>query len=56
MVKDALNSLNSINVRVDELIRMQSPYGEADYKYEKLTAFINQANYLHSQILLNKKR
>ncbi|MBR1754556.1 hypothetical protein IJ732_06945 [bacterium] len=56
MVKDALNSLYSINSHVDELIKMQSPYGEAETKYEQLTAFINRANYLHSQIIANKKR
>lgn len=56
MVKDALTSLNNINSRVDELIKMESPYGEIDEKYEKLTAFLNKANYLHAKIISVKKK
>lgn len=51
LIKDALNSLNTINSSVDELIKMQTPYGEENYRYEQLTAFLNKANYLHSQII-----
>lgn len=56
MVKDALTSLDNINSRVDELIKMKSPYGEIDDKYEKLTAFLNQANYLQAKIISAKKK
>lgn len=56
MVKDALMSLNNINSRVDELIKMETPYGEIDDKYEKLTAFLNRANYLHAKIISVKKK
>ena len=56
MVQDALSSLDNINSRVDELIKMQAPYGEIDEKYEKLTAFLNKANYLHAKIISAKKK
>jgi hypothetical protein len=55
MVKDAIGSLNNINEHVDELIKMQSPYGETEEKYKKITAFLNKANYLHAKIIAGKK-
>jgi hypothetical protein len=52
-MKEALNSLTNINLSVDELMQMQSPYGETLNRYEKLTAYLNKANLIHSQINLN---
>lgn len=54
-MRDALNHLNAINSSVDELIKMQTPYGEAIDRYEKLTAFLNKANHIHSQINVSNK-
>lgn len=55
MMKDALQNLSSINSSVDELIQMQAPYGETLKRYEKLTACLNKANMIHSQIIKNTK-
>lgn len=52
-MKEALSSLGSINSSVDELIRMQVPYGENISRYEKLTAYLNKANSIHSKISSN---
>ena len=52
-MKEALENLSSINMSVDELINLQAPYGEAINRYEKLTAYINKANIIHSQISKN---
>ena len=52
-LKEALESLGNINLNVDELIKMQAPYGETINRYEKLTAYLNKANVIHSQILRN---
>ena len=52
-MKEALNNLQSINCSVDELINLQVPYGETDTRYEKLTAYLNKANTIHSQIAKN---
>lgn len=52
-IKEALESLCNINSGVDELIKMQIPYGETDKRYEKLTAYLNKANTIHSQICKN---
>lgn len=49
-MKSALEKLSSINSNVDELITMQAPYGETVNRYEKLTAYLNKANVIHSQI------
>lgn len=49
-MKEALDSLSNINLSVDELIKMQTPYGENIGRYEKLTAYLNKANIIHSQI------
>lgn len=53
LMSDALNNLSGINSSVDELINMQVPYGESISRYEKLTAYLNKANVLHSQINKN---
>lgn len=52
-MKDALDKLSNINLSVDELINMQVPYGETSKRYEKLTAYLNKANVIHSQISRN---
>lgn len=53
VMKEALESLGNINSSVDELIQMQTPYGENSKRYEKLTACLNKANMIHSQIIKN---
>lgn len=60
-MKEALGNLSNINTSVDELINLQVPYGETITRYEKLTAYLNKANVIHSQITrnvnsLNKKK
>lgn len=52
-MKEALENLNCINSNVDELIKMQVPYGETVERYERLTAYLNRANSIHSQITRN---
>lgn len=52
-MKDALENLCNINLGVDELIKMQIPYGETNKRYEKLTAYLNKANTIHSKIARN---
>lgn len=53
VMKDALENLSNINSSVDELVQMQAPYGETVKRYEKLTACLNKANIIHSQIIKN---
>lgn len=55
VMKDALENLSNINSSVDELVQMQAPYGETVKRYEKLTACLNKANLIHSQIIKNTK-
>lgn len=55
-ISDALENLSSINENIDELINIQAPYGENINRYEKLTAYFNKANILHSQINKNINR
>lgn len=52
-MKEALESLFNINSSVDELIKIQVPYGETITRYEKLTAYLNKANTIHAQISRN---
>lgn len=52
-MKEAIENLCNINLGVDELIKMQIPYGETAKRYEKLTAYLNKANAIHSQISRN---
>lgn len=52
-MKEALDNLCNINSGVDELIKMQIPYGETAKRYEKLTAYLNKANSIHAQISRN---
>ena len=49
-LKKSLAKLENINKSVDELMRMQTPYGEAIDKYEKLTKYITRANTIQAQI------
>lgn len=49
-VKKALIKLKTLNKNVDELITMQTPYGEADVWYDKLSDYLNTANVIHFQI------
>lgn len=52
-IKESLSKLSDINSGVDELINLQTPYGENISRYEKLTAYLNKANVLQSQISKN---
>lgn len=52
-MKEALGKLSSINSSVNELITLQTPYGETVNRYEKLTAYLNKANVIHSEISKN---
>ena len=49
-LKKSLAKLENINKSVDELMTMQTPYGEAIDKYEKLTKYITRANTIQAQI------
>lgn len=55
VMKESLDKLSCINSNVDELINMQVPYGETITRYEKLTAYLNRANVIHSQISRSMK-
>ena len=50
VLSDSLDSLNSINRNVDELLKMKTPYGETAANYEKLTEYLSKANKIRSQI------
>lgn len=50
LMKESLTKLANINSNVDELINLQVPYGETLSRYEKLTAYLNKANAIHSKI------
>jgi len=52
-MKEALGNLSNINTSVDELIKLRVPHGETVSRYEKLTAYLNKANVIHSQISRN---
>ena len=49
-VKNSLNKLENISKSVDELMSMQTPYGEALDRYEQLSKYITKANAIQSQI------
>ena len=49
-IGESLDTLESINENVDELIAMKVPYGETKANYEKLTAYLFRANRIHSEI------
>ena len=57
-IKEALINLENINKNVDDLVSMQTPYGEASEKYNQLLQYLNKANtiqYQISQMVNNKK-
>ena len=56
VLSDSLDSLNSINRNVDELLKMKTPYGETAANYEKLTEYLSRANKIRSQINKSIKR
>ena len=49
-IKNALSKLETLNKNVDELVTMQTPYGEADERYDMLTNYLNRANVIHYNI------
>lgn len=49
-LKQSLSKLESINKSVDELMTMQTPYGEAGDKYEQLSKYITRANAIQAKI------
>ncbi len=49
-VKDALTKLNKINKSVDDLVKMKTPYGENEKRYEMLTRRLLKANNLRTQL------
>ena len=51
MVRDTLGKLDKINKSVDELVKMQVPFGEQEVRYEKLVSHLSRAGALHSQIM-----
>lgn len=55
MVRDTLGKLDKINKSVDELVKMQVPFGEQEARYETLVNHLSRAGALHSQILRELK-
>lgn len=51
MVRDTIYKLNKINKSVDELVKMQVPFGEQEARYATLVNHLSRAGALHSQIL-----
>ena len=49
-LKQSLNKLESINKSVDELMTLQTPYGEAGEKYDQLSKYITRANTIQAKI------
>ncbi len=49
-IKKSLNKLENINKSVDELMTLQTPYGEAWDKYEQLSKYITRANAIQAKI------
>lgn len=49
-IKQSLSRLENINKSVDELMTMQTPYGEGVDKYEQLSRYITRANAIQSKI------
>lgn len=49
-LRDTIKKLNKINNSIDELVKMQSSYGEQDDRYKKLVNHLSKASSLHSQI------
>lgn len=53
-IKEALDKLSEISLSVDELVKLQAPYGETINRYEKLTAYLNKINTIQVQIATKK--
>ena len=49
-LKKSLTKLENINKSVDELMRLNIPYGENINKYEQLSRYIIKANSIQSEI------
>ncbi len=49
-IRKSLAKLENISKNVDELMTLQTPYGEAQDKYEQLSKYIVKANNIQSQI------
>ena len=49
-LKKSLEKLENINKSVDELMTLQTPYGEAGDKYVQLSKYITKANSIHAEI------
>lgn len=49
-LKKSLLKLENINKSVDELMTLQTPYGEAQDKYEQLSKYIVKANNIQAEI------
>ena len=49
-IKKSLSKLENINKSVDELMTLQTPYGEAWDKYEQLSKYITRANAIQAKI------
>lgn len=54
-LKRSLSRLENINRSVDELMTMNSPYGENAERYEQLSKYIIRANAIQSQISQHMK-
>ncbi len=54
-LKKSLEKLENINKSVDELIKLQTPLGEAGDKYIQLSKYITKANSIHAEIYRNIK-
>ena len=49
-IKNALTKLETLNKNVDEIVTTQTPYGEADERYDMLSEYLNRANVIHFSI------
>lgn len=49
-IKKSLSKLENISKNVDELMTLQTPYGEAGDKYEQLSKYITRANAIQAEI------
>lgn len=55
-LKKSLAKLENINKSVDELMTLQTPYGEAGDKYEQLSKYITRANNIQAEISRSLKQ
>lgn len=52
-MQQSLRKLTDINKSVDELISLRIPFGGMTGRYEKLTSYVNKANFIHAKITHN---